>query len=107
VNVGGSRQHRRIDFHNRPDEYELPVRPRASGSRDEPDIEPLVDHPEVTQTWPADGGLIDRVWLLLTRLRKVRDIHAARKRVDARVHVPLRFVESLSSGEHHVGRGEE
>ena len=99
---GRLRQRARIDLHDRAEQHEMPVGPERRHLAHELDVEPLVDHAEEPDPRMRNAGLVGRIALRLPCAREVRDVHAARERVDLRMQVPLRLVEALAAGQHEI-----
>ena len=77
---------------------------RASAMpRKQRDVEPLVEHAEESEPRPRQVALIGGIVGAVTGRGEMRDVDAARHRVDVVVLVLLGLVERLAAGEHHVG----
>ena len=96
------RQARGIDLHDRPDHHELPIEATRGRRRDQVEVEALVDHPAVAESWVRDGGLVGRVDETPARLAEVGDINAAREAMDVGVAAALRCVQLRASGQDQV-----
>ena len=99
VDVDGARQHRGVDLDDRSDDHDLPIGPRGGDARDEVDIHAFVDHAKESETRTRGARLVGRIGANLARAPEVRDVDAARERVNVRVQLALRFVKRLAAGE--------
>jgi len=107
VEISPARQRVGIDFHHRADDHELPIGSRLRDAADQVHIEAFVDHAGEADARPPDDGLIVRFGLLRPRFDKMRDIDAARKRMDVRVPGSLVFVQAHAAGEDDVRHSEQ
>jgi hypothetical protein len=101
--LGRDRERRGRTLHDRSDQHELPFGPPARDGVDQLDIDPLVDHPVVSQPRMRDPGLVGRLRETAPGAHEVGVVDAARKRMDARVRRTLRAIQALAAGEHDVG----
>src|SRR5689334_17901564 len=107
MDIVSSRQHCGIDFHDRPDHDQLPIRTAGGEAPDKPDVEALIDHSGETDAWTGDGCLVVRFVLFSPRFAKMSDVDAAWKRVHVIVLAPLILVKTVTSGKHHIRNPEE
>ena len=77
--------------------------PRCGDAGEQREVHALVDHAEEAKARMRDGRLVRRIAARCAGLREVRDVDAARKRVDVGMAMPLGFVERLAAGEHQIG----
>src|SRR5688572_6160626 len=106
MNVRTLGKRRRVDFRHRPDEHEMPVGTRSGDCADQPEIEPLVDDPAVSQSRTGNCGLVRRL-LLEARHRELLEVNAARDGVNPRMVATLPPARAEPAGENDVGTAEE
>src|SRR3954451_13192952 len=107
MKVRAARQIRRVYLDDRADHDELPIGPQGGDAVEQLHIHALVYDSKETETRARDGGLVRRLLIDEPRLREVRRVNAAGKRMDVVVLVALGFVEALPAGEDHIGALEQ